>query len=73
MCSTSMPAMLLKSSPERCVELPAPDEANDSLPGCAFASATSSTTDFAGTSGGTVSTLVIDVVKDTGSRSFDAS
>ena len=69
----SMPAMLLNSSADMCVELPAPEEANDSLPGSFFASAISSATLFAGESGGTISTLVIEATNSTGSRSFAAS
>src|SRR5687768_13410017 len=40
-----MPAMLLKSSPERCTEVPAPELLKLSLPGLAFARAISSFTE----------------------------
>ena len=72
-CTTSMRAMLLNSSAVRCVELPAPEEAKVSLPGSFFASATSSATFFAGSSLGTASTLLIEAMKITGSRSLAAS
>src|ERR1700687_3428693 len=65
--------MLLNSSDERWVELPAPDEPKDSEPGFSLASAMSSRTLFAGSSGGTTSTLVIEATKITGSKSFAAS
>ena len=38
----SIPAVSFSSSPARCGRLPGPEEAKLSLPGCAFASATSS-------------------------------
>ena len=50
-CCMSTPAMLLKSSPDRCCDVPLPLEANVYLPGFAFISATSSATFFAGTFG----------------------
>ena len=59
-CSRSMPAMLWNNSLDKWVELPAPDDAKLSLPGCARPSAISSCTLAAGNSIGTASTLVID-------------
>ncbi len=55
----STPAIDLKSSPDRWVELPAPDDANVSDPGFAFASCTSSATLRAGTCGFTTRMFVI--------------
>ena len=58
-------AVNLNSSPARCGRPPTPAEAKLSLPGCAFASATSSSILFAGTLlattsiSGTVTTRVI--------------
>ena len=56
----SVPVMLLNSSADMCVDAPAPEEAKVSLPGSFLASAISSATVFAGESGGTISTLVIE-------------
>ena len=44
-----MPARTLNNSPARCCDVPTPADPNVSAPGCAFASATSSVTDFTGT------------------------
>ena len=51
MCCISVPDIALKSSPERCCDVPLPLEANEYLLGLAFRSAISSFTSFAGTAG----------------------
>ena len=56
-CSKSTPAMSLNSSPPRCMKLPTPAEAYGTPPGFSLASATSSLTDLAGSSGLTTSTF----------------
>jgi hypothetical protein len=59
----SMPVLKRNSSPDMCTDWPRPDDANDSLPGLAFASATSSATVFAGTAGFTTSTLGLEITE----------
>ena len=49
--------MRLNSSPERCVDVPVPDEANVILPGFALAWAMNSGTDLAGEEFGTTMRL----------------
>ncbi|MNT28607.1 hypothetical protein D3C72_1643040 [compost metagenome] len=64
--------MFLKSSPDRWVELPAPDDANEYLPGLALASLIRSATLDTGRSLFTISTLLMDAVYATGRRSRSA-
>lgn len=64
-----MPARIFSISPARWLEVAVPDEAIDSMPGFAFASATSSATAFAGTDGCTSSTFGIDTTCATGAKS----
>ena len=51
MCCRSMLALTLSSSPIKCAEPPLPVDAYDSVPGLAFASATSSLIVFTGNCG----------------------
>ncbi len=73
MCCMSTPAIVLKSSPDRCCDVPLPDEANVYFPGLAFSKTTSSFTSFAGTPGlttsmfGTRAIIVIGMKSLTGS------
>ena len=66
-CTMSRPSWLLNTSPAMCCGVPAPGLANESLPGCAFASAISSATLFAGTS-----LLTARMLGDTSSRAIGA-
>ncbi len=70
MCTTSMPDICLKSSMLRCDELPLPTDAYESLPGFAFAYATSSAIECTGRLAVTASTLGWLVVVITGARSL---
>ena len=63
----------LKSSPDKCGELPLPPEAKLSEFGFAFARATSSFTDFTGTEGCTTRMLGCDTTSDTGEKSLTVS
>src|SRR5204862_2215687 len=51
MSRMSTPAMLLKSSPDKCCDVPLPLDANEYLPGLAFNSVINSVTFCAGMSG----------------------
>ena len=63
----------LKSSPARCPALPLLPDANESLPGLAFARAINSATEFAGTDGLSTSTFGVTATSVTGAKSFSAS
>ena len=56
-----VPARLLNSSPARCGELPAPEDAMLSCPGFSFASAMRSFNVFTGTEGCTTTTFGVEV------------
>ena len=64
--------MFLNNSPDRCVELPAPEDAKEYLPGLALASLIRSSTLDTGISLFTISTLLMDAVYTTGFRSRSA-
>ena len=66
------PAMELKSSAERCVDWPLPEEAKLSVPGFALASAISSATFFAGRAGLTTITSGPLVSCETGTKSLSS-
>ena len=69
----STPAMLLKSSPDRCCDVPLPLDANEYLPGFAFNNAMSSATFFAGISGLTTSMFGTRAISVIGTKSFTGS
>ena len=69
----STPAIDLNISPARWIEPPWPMDAKLSLPGCAFANATSSLTDCAGTAGLTTRYIGEKYSIDTGAKSFTGS
>ncbi|MNS82710.1 hypothetical protein D3C72_1164610 [compost metagenome] len=68
----TLPCCLI-SSPARFSGVPTPDDAYDSLPGCALASAISSAAFFAGRPGLPTSTIGWVPTKVTGARSFSPS
>jgi hypothetical protein len=63
----------LNNSPARCGAPPLPDDANDSAPGDAFASAITSATDFAGTQALTVMINGSLATRPTGAKSLAES
>ena len=63
------PVIMLNSTSARWFELPTPAEAELSVPGRAFASASNSCTERAGSEGCTTKTLVIVTTRLTGARS----
>ena len=65
--------MRLNSSPERCVDVPVPDEAKVILPGFALAWAMNSVTDLAGEEFGTTMRLGYRQISVTGAKSVNAS
>src|SRR5262249_48985482 len=68
-CSMSQPVMNLNSSPERCTEVPLPEDAMLILPGFALQYAMNSETDFAGNDTGTSITLGERIKPATGAMS----
>ena len=68
-CTMLIPADSLKSSAASWVVVPVPAEAKLSLPGCAFASCTSSASDFAGTAGCTTAMNGMLAISVTGAKS----
>ncbi|MCY1289014.1 hypothetical protein D9M70_380860 [compost metagenome] len=64
----SVPVAALKISPDRCGDPPVPELANDSLPGCALASVTSSFAVLAGSLGVTTSTNGSSAISVIGTR-----
>ena len=59
----------LKNSAASCVVVPVPADAKLSLPGCAFASCTSSASDLAGTDGCTTAMNGMVAINVTGAKS----
>src|SRR5688572_3420507 len=72
-CSMSTPAMLLKSSTDRCDVVPLPTDGNDSSPGLVFANAISCFTLVAGSDGWTTTISGPELTRLTGARSFCGS
>ena len=66
-------AVYLNNSPARCVTLPTPADAYCSLPGCFFASATSSATELTGRLGLTTSTTGLAAMMATGAKDLIGS
>src|SRR5437868_12992908 len=64
--SMLQPVMLLKSSPERCTEVPLPDEARFTLPGLALHQEMESPTVFTGSVAGTTITFGVRTSPATG-------
>ena len=69
----SVPDIDLKSSPERCCDVPLPLDANVYLPGFALSSTISSVTFFAGTSGLTTSMFGTRASSTIGTKSLTGS
>ncbi len=69
MCSILQPVIELKSSPDRCTEVPLPDEAQLILPGLALQYSMNSATVFAGKEGVTSITLGVRTSPATGAMS----
>ncbi len=67
-----MPAMRLKSSPQRWSELPTPEEAKASFPGSFLAFSMSCLTFFAGNSGATIRMCGVDATGARATRSVSA-
>src|SRR3954463_10562574 len=67
--SMLQPVMLLKSSPERCTDVPLPDEAMFTLPGFALHQLMNSATDFTGSVAGTSITFGVRTIPATGAMS----
>src|SRR5262245_26962376 len=72
-CTRSTPAMLLNISPAKCGVLPLPAEGKLSLPGCAWAYAINSFTDFTGNDGCTTTKCGTEAVSVTGAKSLITS
>jgi hypothetical protein len=70
MCVILTCARWLNNSSARWVELPTPDDPNESVPGFSLASAINSFTVFTPASGLTTSTVGVEVRSATGSKSF---
>ncbi len=68
-----MPAMYMKSSVTRCCALPLPELAKSILPGCFFAAAISSFTEFTPSEGCTTRTYGPEAMRITGLKSASAS
>ena len=69
----SVPDIDLKSSPDRCCDVPLPLDANEYLPGLAFRSAISSFTSFAGTDGLITSMFGTRAISVIAAKSFTGS
>ena len=73
MCCMSTPAMLLKSSPDKCCDVPLPLDANEYLPGLAFNSVINSATFLAAMSGLMTSMFGTRAISVIGTKSFTGS